>query len=392
MAGVEFRCISKSFGSGPVLSDVSLSVRDGEFLSLLGPSGCGKTTLLRVLAGLEMQDSGEVLIDGAPVDHLAPKKRDVAMVFQSYALYPYMSVSQNIALPLVMRRTNAIERLALIDKLLPSARRKRREIDAEVKAVADSLGIGDYLDRRPAQLSGGQRQRVALARAMVRRPAAFLMDEPLSNLDAKMRVKARAEIAALHRRLGATFIYVTHDQTEAMTMSDRVAVMHGGRILQVDTPQALYADPRHLSVATFVGTPEINVIEATSRGIGIEVAGRVWPLSVDAAVGTSLKLAVRPEAWQPSSPDETCQITGVVQHIEHLGADDFVHVSVPGVGDRVIARLDPTRGARISTGSSVTLSVAVGRVLAFAVDGTRLSLASVDQRRSSPMLLEATHG
>lgn len=388
MAEVEFRGVSKTFGAGPVLSDVSLTVGDGEFVSLLGPSGCGKTTLLRILAGLETQDAGDVLIAGRDVGNLAPKRRDVAMVFQSYALYPYMTVAENIALPLVMRRTGALERLPLLGRMLPSTRRKRKEIDAEVTAVADGLGMREYLGRRPAQLSGGQRQRVALARAMVRNPAAFLMDEPLSNLDAKMRVKARAEIADLHRRLGATFIYVTHDQTEAMTVSDRVAVMLDGQILQVDTPRALYAEPRHLSVATFVGTPEINVLDATKRSDGgLDVGAMVWPLTVAAPAGHAVRLGVRPEAWLPGARADYVQISGNVRHIEHLGSDVLVHLEVSGLASRVIARLDPPAGGRLAIGTSLTLSVAAERILAFDSNGVRVDCFRVDQQRSGSQLM-----
>ena len=221
------------------------------------------------------------------VDHLPPKARDVAMVFQSYALYPYMTVAENIALPLVMRRMNAWQRLPFVGRVLPgTASRVAARSPTRPNAVAGMLGISQLLARRPAQLSGGQRQRVALGRAMVRHPQAFLMDEPLSNLDAKLRVHARAEIADLHRRLGATFIYVTHDQAEAMTMSDRVAVMMGGRLLQVAPPQEIYDQPATLEVARFVGTPEINVLPGHVRSDGaVEIFGRAWPIEVDAEAG-----------------------------------------------------------------------------------------------------------
>lgn len=394
MAEVEFRGISKSFGSGAVLSDVFLDIRDGEFVSLLGPSGCGKTTLLRILAGLETQDQGEVLIAGREVSELAPKRRDVAMVFQSYALYPYMSVAENIALPLVMRRLSTLERFPGLARMLPSARAKRRQIGEEVAAVAGSLGIGDYLRRRPSQLSGGQRQRVALARAMVRRPAAFLMDEPLSNLDAKMRVKARTEIADLHRRLGATFIYVTHDQTEAMTMSDRVAVMLDGRILQVDTPQALYAHPNSLVVASFIGTPEINLLEATVRQDGkLDVAGRIWPIAAAAEPGATIKLGVRPEALLPGAIPDHCQLGGVVRHVEHLGSDILVHVELQGMAHRLVARLEPAQSERLSVGASLSLSVPTDRVLAFSDVGARVPVLAADRRSGErPALREVVYG
>jgi multiple sugar transport system ATP-binding protein len=219
------------------------------------------------------------------------------------------------------------------------------------------------------------------------------MVEPLSNLDAKMRVKARAEIADLHHRLGATFIYVTHDQTEAMTMSDRVAVMLDGRLLQVDTPQQLYAEPQHLSVARFIGTPEINVLDAKTAPGRVEVAGRTWPLAIDPAGGDAVHLAVRPEALSPAVASDPCQLDGTVAHIEHLGADDYIHVSVPGVAERIVVRVDPTRGARFAIGAQTAFAVAPDRVLAFAGDGRRLSIAVVDgQASGAARLREVAHG
>jgi len=218
MADLAIDRISKSFGRTRILHDVSLAVQDGEFLSLLGPSGCGKSTLLRIIAGLETRDTGSIAIGGRAVDALRPKARDVAMVFQSYALYPHYTVERNIALPLQMRRLSRWQRLPLVGRLLPGSRSARAEIATEVRGVAKALEIEPMLGRKPGQLSGGQRQRVALGRAMVRRPAVFLMDEPLSNLDAKLRVQMRVEIKELQQRLGATIVYVTHDQSEAMTM------------------------------------------------------------------------------------------------------------------------------------------------------------------------------
>src|SRR5262245_31446782 len=230
MAGLSLRAICKAFGDVPVLNSIDLDIADGEFLTLVGPSGCGKSTLLRIIAGLEAQDRGSVSIGGAAVDHLRPHERRVAMVFQNYALYPHMSVFDNMALPLTMTRLNLLERLPLLRHLSMRRRRVMEEIARDVQAVAEQLRIAKYFNRRPAQLSGGQRQRVALGRAMVRHPEAFLMDEPLSNLDAKLRVHMRGELTELHARLGATMIYVTHDQIEAMTMSDRLAVMDQGDI------------------------------------------------------------------------------------------------------------------------------------------------------------------
>ena len=234
-------------------------------MTLVGPSGCGKTTLIRIIAGIESQDSGSVLIGGSAIDHLRPHERRVAMVFQSYALYPHMSVRANLSLPLVMSRLRLHERLPLVRLLSGRRRAVMRGIESEVEAVAQQLQLGALLDRRPAQLSGGQRQRVALGRAMVRHPDVFLMDEPLSNLDAKLRVHMRTELAELHQRLGATFIYVTHDQVEAMTMSNRVAMMDSGDIIQLGTPTELYARPANVKVAQFIGSPAINLLPGTRR-------------------------------------------------------------------------------------------------------------------------------
>src|SRR4051794_3623812 len=239
MASLALRGISKSFGDVGVLNAIDLDIADGEFLTLVGSSGYGKSTLLRIIAGLEAQDAGAVSIGGQPVDHLRPHERRAAMVFQNYALYPHMSVFDNMALPLVMARHNLIERLPLLRHLSPRRRRIAEEIAREVRAVGTQLQIDQLFARRPWQLSGGQRQRVALGRAMVRQPDVFLMDEPLSNLDAKLRVHMRTELAELHARLGATIVYVTHDQVEAMTMANRLAVMEAGCILQLGTPSEL---------------------------------------------------------------------------------------------------------------------------------------------------------
>src|SRR5687768_8593625 len=251
MAGVKFDHVEKYFGNVHVLKDLNLDVSDGEFLVLVGPSGCGKTTALRLLAGLEEISDGSVYIGDRRVNDVAPKDRDIAMVFQSYALYPHMSVYDNMAFGLKLRKT-------------PKA-----EIDKRVKEAAEMLGITQYLDRKPKALSGGQRQRVALGRAIVRNPAVFLMDEPLSNLDAKLRVQTRSEISKLHQRLKTTFIYVTHDQVEAMTMGTRIAVMKDGILQQLDSPQKLYDEPSNMFVAGFIGSPSMNFFEARlDRGDG----------------------------------------------------------------------------------------------------------------------------
>ncbi len=246
MAGIDLHHLTKVYANGVRAVDaIDLEIRDGEFMVLVGPSGCGKSTLLRMIAGLEEVSEGTVRIDDRDVTALAPRARDIAMVFQDYALYPHMTVRQNLAFGLKLRRVN------------------RREIEQRVQAVATTLGLQDYLARRPAALSGGQRQRVAIGRAMVREPKAFLMDEPLSNLDAKLRVTMRAELARLHERLAVTTVYVTHDQTEAMTLGQRVAVIRDGTVQQCDTPQELFDRPDNLFVAAFIGSPAMNLVAAT---------------------------------------------------------------------------------------------------------------------------------
>ncbi|MDQ7251042.1 ABC transporter ATP-binding protein [Dongia sedimenti] len=373
MATVSIDTISKRYGETVVLRDVSLSIGDGEFLTLLGPSGCGKSTLLRIIAGLEVHDGGSVSIGERVVDHLRPKLRDVAMVFQSYALYPHMTVAGNMALPLRMRRLRAWQRLPLVGRMLPGTRKADAEIETEVSRTAKALGIGHLLGRKPGQLSGGQRQRVAVGRAMVRRPAIFLMDEPLSNLDAKLRVQMRAEIKELHQRLGITFIYVTHDQAEAMTLSDRVAVMLDGELLQVAPPQEIYADPDDRRIAEFIGSPKINMLDAIAREHGlVDVAGTTLAIEADALPGTPLALGIRPEAFQLTEYGGTGALTGAVRLVEHMGSDLFVHLDLPGADHPLIARLLAERAPTITPGQTLHLGVRPDRVLLFAPDGRRL--------------------
>lgn len=360
MPGVSLRGIQKSFGATPVLRDVTLEVSEGEFVAILGASGCGKSTLLRILAGLETADAGEVLIGARRVDALAPKARDLAMVFQSYALYPYMTVGQNIALPLEMRRMSAIQRIPLLGRLWSGA--ARQAIAVDVAAVAAPLGLAPLLARKPSQLSGGQRQRVALARAMVRSPAAFLMDEPLSNLDARLRAEARAEIVALTRRLGVTTLYVTHDQGEAMAMADRVAVMQAGRVLQLAPPQELYDEPASLEVARFIGSPPMNALPALVGEDGTVMVGDVRLPWLSPARGPVM-LGVRPEGWAPARHG----IPGVISLIEHLGAETLCHLE----GGAVL-RLDPGSARGMTPGQALRL--AVRKAVLFGPDGQRLPL------------------
>jgi multiple sugar transport system ATP-binding protein len=344
---------------------VSLEIADGEFVVLVGPSGCGKSTLLRMVAGLEDVSAGRISIDGRDVTDLAPRDRDIAMVFQSYALYPHMSVRQNIAYGLKVRRT------------------KKDEIARRVSEVAGMLGLDELLDRRPGQLSGGQRQRVAMGRAIVREPKAFLMDEPLSNLDAKLRVGMRASLAQLHARLGTTTIYVTHDQTEAMTLGQRVAVMRDGRVLQMDSPQQLYREPANLFVAGFIGTPSMNLVEATITDG--EVAFGQFRVPLDSSrrptpIGDRIVLGIRPEAFEDAATARaglpTIEVTPVV--VEELGSDEHVFFSVEAPkmateaarGDEetsLLAEEEALFSARVDPRTRAQ----VGRPLRLAVDPSR---------------------
>jgi multiple sugar transport system ATP-binding protein len=313
MAEIVLDHLSKIYPGGVVgVDDVSLRIGDGEFIVLVGPSGCGKSTLLRLIAGLEEASQGTIAIGGTDVTTLAPRRRDVAMVFQSYALYPHMNVRQNIGYGLKVRRT-------------PKEEAKRR-----VEEVAALLGLEKLLDRRPAALSGGQRQRVAMGRAIVREPAAYLMDEPLSNLDAKLRVGMRASLAQLHQRLGVTTIYVTHDQIEAMTLGQRVAVINEGRVLQCDTPQGLYDRPDNVFVAAFIGTPAMNLVEASIEGDEVVFGDfRVLLDERRRPEGAPAKviLGIRPEAFEESAARgaSTLEVTPAV--VEELGSE--AHIFFP---------------------------------------------------------------
>ena len=359
--------IAKQFGTTSVLRGIDLDIRAGEFITILGPSGCGKSTLLRIIAGLEAQSAGTVAIDGLSMDGLPPDRRDIAMVFQSYALYPHLTVAENIAVPLRMRRLTRLQRLPG-GGVLPGVRRIGASIEEAVRSVAATLRLESLLDRKPAQLSGGQKQRVALARAMVRQPRAFLMDEPLSNLDAELRVHMRAEIAQLHRQLGATFIYVTHDQAEAMTMSDRVAVILEGELRQIASPGELYRDPDDLRVARFVGTPRINVLPAGATAAGIDVLGRPLARPSGLPAGTKLQAAVRAERLAVAEEGAS----GRVVYRENLGSDLFLHVAVDGAAAPVIVRCDSSALDATAIGTSVALDIPPEAPLLFDLDGRRL--------------------
>jgi multiple sugar transport system ATP-binding protein len=294
--------VRKSFGEVEVIPPLDLTIEDGEFVVFVGPSGCGKSTLLRLIAGLEDVSGGEIRIDGEDATMVPPAKRGLAMVFQSYALYPHMSVRKNIAFPLRMAKLDAAEQ------------------ERRVKAAAEVLNLTDYLDRRPGQLSGGQRQRVAIGRAIVREPAAFLFDEPLSNLDAALRVGMRLEISELHKRLATTMIYVTHDQVEAMTMADKIVVLRAGHIEQVGSPLELYRNPRNLFVAGFIGSPKMNL-----------VGGQI------AAGHDATTIGIRPEHISVSS--DAGDWHGTVGVSEHLGSDTFFHVTCEGIPEPVTVRV-----------------------------------------------------
>ncbi|WP_285032829.1 sn-glycerol-3-phosphate ABC transporter ATP-binding protein UgpC [Mycolicibacterium sp. lyk4-40-TYG-92] len=378
MAEIVLDHVTKSYtGGATAVQDLSLTIADGEFLILVGPSGCGKSTTLNMIAGLEDISSGELRIGGERVNEKEPRDRDIAMVFQSYALYPHMTVRQNIAFPLTLAK-------------MPKA-----EIAAKVEETAKILDLTALLDRKPAQLSGGQRQRVAMGRAIVRSPKAFLMDEPLSNLDAKLRVQMRTEIARLQARLGTTTVYVTHDQTEAMTLGDRVVVMSGGVAQQVGTPDELYNEPANLFVAGFIGSPSMNFFPATRTDVGVQLPFGEVTLSDEARAAldgqrpsADLIAGVRPEQFDDASViDAYARIQSLTfevdaELVESLGADKYVHFRLEGAGaqaaqleqlahDTADAGLgENTYVARVSAKSS---AVAGGRV-ELALDTSKLTL------------------
>ncbi|MFC7064490.1 ABC transporter ATP-binding protein [Brucella rhizosphaerae] len=372
MSTLTLHDISKSYGSNRILDGISLEVAEGEFIALVGPSGCGKSTLLRILAGLDHADEGSIAIAGRDITAAHPADRNMAMVFQSYALYPHLTAAQNIAVPLAMRDLTTLERMPLIGSLMPSQRKKRTAIQKQVRATATSLKIDQLLDRKPGQMSGGQRQRVALARALVRQPGAFLMDEPLSNLDANLRVHTRAEIVELHRRAGVPTIYVTHDQAEALSMADRVAVMMGGKLLQIDTPTAIYNDPKHIEVAQFIGTPRINILEAVISDNGIvHFAGHAILQGVAAHFGAQVHIGIRPEHVRIVPHDKT-GISATVSRIEFLGSEVLIYMKAPGTLQELTAKLDPANAKHITTGLPVGLHFEAANAYLFGGDGLRL--------------------
>jgi len=357
MSRITLTNVNKSFGKVDVLHDVNLVIEDGEFIVFVGPSGCGKSTLLRLIAGLDEPTSGDMAIDGTNVNKVSAADRGLAMVFQSYALYPHMSVRQNLAFG------------------LENSKMSRAEIDERINEAARMLEIEDYLTRRPGQLSGGQRQRVAIGRAIVRRPVAFLLDEPLSNLDAELRVSTRAEIAALHARLSATMIYVTHDQVEAMTLADRIVVLRAGRIEQVGTPLELYNHPANRFVAGFIGAPHMNFLEgkvASAGGDGtvVALAGNRsvhLPQAGGLAVGDAVTIGLRPQHMELSSGPDA--LDARVTLVEELGSETVVH-AVTEDGQKLLAVLQGQQ--RLKQGESVGFSLAGVTLHAFDGKGKRL--------------------
>lgn len=358
MATVSFDGIWKKYGEVIAVNDLNLEINDGEFMVLVGPSGCGKTTSLRMIAGLEEITDGSLSIGERVVNHVAPKDRDIAMVFQSYALYPHMTVYDNMAFGLKLRKT------------------PKPEIERRVKEAAAMLSAENLLERKPRELSGGQRQRVALGRAIVREPAVFLMDEPLSNLDAKLRVQTRAEIARLHQRLNTTTVYVTHDQVEAMTMGERIAVMSEARLQQVGSPQELYDHPDNRFVAGFIGSPSMNLLDVTAVRSGDEVTLKAddvemalparYKDSFKNYTGDKLVLGVRPEHLQVKADGPVGTLSGNADVVEYLGNEELIHLSVGGID--IVALVGSEN--RVKPGDDLVLKVALEKVHLFDPEST----------------------
>ncbi|MGF1475951.1 MAG: ABC transporter ATP-binding protein [Geminicoccaceae bacterium] len=347
MAQVEIRRVRKSYGKTEVVHDVDLTIREGEFVVILGPSGCGKSTLLRMIAGLESITGGEIAIDGKVVNRLEPRQRGCAMVFQNYALYPHMSVAENIGYALKVAGVNKAER------------------EARIRQVAQTMQIEAFLDRKPSQLSGGQRQRVAMGRAIIREPKVFLFDEPLSNLDAMLRVQMRLEIRKLHQRIGATSIFVTHDQVEAMTLADRLVVLRDGVIEQVGSPSEIYDRPATGFVGGFIGSPPMSFLE-TSGDVSIEGLLRGWGLATPAsdAFGDHSKIGIRPEHIALSAASDQ-PLSGQLELVEQLGDRRVCHLSVAG---QLFVAVD-TSDQVLEPGRTYGIAVNPARVHLFGADG-----------------------
>ncbi|MDJ0376990.1 ABC transporter ATP-binding protein [Cryobacterium sp. PH31-L1] len=380
MASLTFDALSKSYGANTVISDFSATVDDKEFLVLLGPSGCGKSTMLRMVAGLTDISSGTLKFGDDVVNTLTPKQRNIAFVFQSYALYPHMTVRANIAFPLIMDNFRWWYHLPFVGAVMRSRLLKRPDIKAKIERTAEMLELTDYLQRRPKALSGGQRQRVAVARSIIREPAIYLFDEPLSNLDAKLRMQMRAEISALHARVQKTFVYVTHDQVEAMTMGTRIIVMNEGVVQQYGTPAEIYSAPANEFVARFIGSPPMNIFAATVRD-GLLYVGDVpvqnsggWAASVVALGLQTVSLGVRAEKIGLDSPGgDLLSIEAHTLVVEHLGAETIVGVKTGQVGATVDVGVGASRGlhyARIAGEEQFTTNS--GCRITFASDAVHL--------------------
>jgi multiple sugar transport system ATP-binding protein len=358
MASVHFEAVAKTYpgATAPVVQGLDLTVADGEFMVLVGPSGCGKSTTLRMLAGLEQPSAGRILIGGTDVTDLPPAQRGVAMVFQSYALYPHMTVAENLGFGLRM------------------AGQTKAAVAAAVERAAERLQLGALLKRRPKELSGGQRQRVAIGRAIVREPKVFLFDEPLSNLDAALRTQMRIELAHLHQSLGTTIVYVTHDQVEAMTLGDRIAVFNGGRIEQVGAPMQVYQQPANRFVAGFLGSPRMNFlpVEAASDHVLQVPGGRLhWPPARGVAAARVATLGVRPEHLRLAHEGSAHALSGRVDTVEQLGDTSVAYVGLPGLAEPVALKL-ATGEALPARGSTVLLTADPAHLLAFGADDQRL--------------------
>lgn len=380
MPDIQITHLSKKFGTTQVIQGLNLTVKDGEFLTLLGASGCGKSSLLKLIAGLEEPDSGSITVGERDLLALSPSQRDCAMVFQSYALYPHLTVGGNICTPLLMRGLSFWGRLPGAKFFSHNTRRVMAESEASAHAVAQSLGIDGLWARKPSQLSGGQRQRVALARAMVRRPAVFLFDEPLSNLDANLRQALRGEIRELHDKLGVTFIYVTHDQHEAMSMSDRVAVMREGNILQLGTPEEIYQRPESLHVARFVGAPRINLLSGEVRANGALWAQGRQVGHAHAKPG-ACHLAFRPQAGSLETASAVSGINGIniqgtLVNVEYTGAELIASLQVEGMAEAFVFSF-PASTSSIRVGQAIRICVPYSDIHLFDVDGQRQEFESL---------------
>ncbi len=367
---MELRNVRRSFGGVEVLRGISLHVPAGSFTSLLGPSGCGKSTTLRIMAGLDRPDSGDVLMDGVDVSRRSATERNIAMVFQSYALYPHLTVAQNMALPLTMRELSRWQRLPLVGGLSGAARQRQRTIQERVAAMAAMLDLTELLGRKPSQLSGGQQQRVAVGRALIREPSVFLLDEPLSNLDARLRTQMRGELRALHKRTGRSFVYVTHDQTEAISMSDRVALMLDGRIAQIGPPRTLYEAPQSQAVAAFIGDHPINLVPVSlAPGQASGAFARCRPVGL--AAPRAVVIGLRPEhlCLDPAGPLE-----GHLVGAEYLGAETVLTLKIAeGFEIRAVA---PGTFTSPAPNAALRLGFAPEHVHVFDADGgERLDLS-----------------